>query len=174
MAMNAMHRDAERLLDLVRAADRPPFESLPPAEARIAYATSRDLLQPAPDEVAEVADLAIPGSGGPLPLRLHRGARTPDGPPPCLVYLHGGGWVLGGLDSHDGVCRHLANLGACRVVALGYRLTPEDPFPAAVEDSAALAWVAGQAAGLGIDPARIAVGGDSAGGTLAAACARFC
>ncbi len=169
MAMNAMHRDAERLLDLIRAAGRPPFESLPPAEARIAYAARRDLLQPAPDEVAEVADLAIPGPGGPLPLRLYRGAGTPDGPLPCLVYLHGGGWVLGGLDSHDGVCRRLANLGACRVVAVDYRLAPEHPFPAAVEDSAAaLAWVAGQAAGLGIDPARIAVGGDSAGGTLAA------
>jgi len=167
--MNAMHRDAERLIDLIRAAGRPPFESLSPAEARTAYAASRHVLQPAPDEVAEVTGTAIPGPGGPLPLRLYRGAGTPDGLLPCLVYLHGGGWVLGGLDSHDGVCRRLANLAACRVVAVDYRLAPEYPFPAAVEDAAAaLAWVAGEADALAVDPARIAVGGDSAGGTLAA------
>ena len=168
--MSAMHPDAVQLLELIRAAGRPPFQDMTPVEARIAYAKGRHLLQPPPDDVAEVADLAMPGPAGPLPLRSYRGAGT-DGAAalPCLLYLHGGGWVVGDLDSHDGVCRRLANLAACRVVAVDYRLAPEHPFPAAVEDAAAaLAWVAAHAAGLGVDPARIAVGGDSAGGTLAA------
>jgi acetyl esterase len=146
-----MHPDAVQLLELIRAAGRPAFQDLTPAEARIAYANGRNLLQPPPDEVAEVLDLAIPGPGGTLPLRSYSGAGT-DGAAtlPCLVYLHGGGWVVGDLDSHDGVCRRLANLGACRVIAVDYRLAPEHPFPAAVEDAAAE---------LGVNPARIAVGG---------------
>jgi acetyl esterase len=170
MGMPALHPDAERLLELVRASGRPPFETLSPAEAREAYAASRAVLQPEPDEVAEVRDLSIPGPGGPLALRLYRGAGTSDTASlPALLYLHGGGWVLGGLDSHDGVCRRLANLAACRVVAVDYRLAPEHRFPAAIDDAAAaLAWVAANAAALGIDPARLAVGGDSAGGSLAA------
>lgn len=165
----AMHPDAETLLDLIRTAGRPPFETLSVAEARQAYDASRAALQPPPDEVAEVRGLAIPGPGGPLPLRLYRGAGTSDAALPALLYLHGGGWVLGGLDSHDGVCRRLANLAACRVVAVDYRLAPEHRFPAALDDAAAaLAWMAANAGALGIDPARLAVGGDSAGGNLAA------
>ncbi len=168
--MPALHPDAERLLELVRAAGRPAFETLSPAEARQAYAASRAVLQPLPDEVAETRDLSIPGPGGPLPLRLYRGMGTSDaGALPGLLYLHGGGWVIGDLDSHDGVCRRLANLAACRVIAVDYRLAPEHRFPAAVDDAAAaLTWVAGHAEALGVDPARIAVGGDSAGGNLAA------
>ncbi len=168
--MPALHPDAEQLLELVRLAARPPFEMLTPAEARAAYIVSRAVLQPEPDEVAEVRGVTIPGPGGPLPLRLYRGLATPEiGALPALLYLHGGGWVIGDLDSHDGVCRRLANLAACRVIAVDYRLAPEHPFPAAVEDAAAaLAWMAGNAAALGVDPARIAVGGDSAGGNLAA------
>ncbi len=166
----ALHPDAEKLLDLIRATGRPPLETLPVAEAREAYAASRAVLQPPPDEVAEVRDLSIPGPGGPLPLRLYRGAGTSDTAAlPALLFLHGGGWVIGALDSHDGACRRLANLAACRVVAVDYRLAPEHRFPAAVDDAAAaLAWVAANAASLGIDPARLAVGGDSAGGNLAA------
>lgn len=163
-----MHPDALALLALIRAANRPAFQDLVPVEARAAYAAGRAALQPPPDAVAEVTDLDIPGPGGPLPLRLYRGAGV-DGVLPCLLYLHGGGWVVGDLDSHDGVCRRLANLAGCRVIAVDYRLAPEHPFPAAVLDAAAaLVWVAAHAATLGIDPARIAVGGDSAGGTLAA------
>jgi len=167
--MPALHPDAEQLLELVRLAGRPAFETLSPAEARAAYDASRTVLQPPPDEVAEVRDLSIAGPGGPLALRLYRGAGTSEGALPALLYLHGGGWVIGDFESHDGVCRRLANLAGCRVIAVDYRLAPEHRFPAAVDDAAAaLAWVAGNAAALGIDPARIAVGGDSAGGNLAA------
>lgn len=163
-----LHPDAIRLMQLVRASGRPAFETMSPIEAREAYAAGRAVLQPASDDVAETRDFTIPGPGGPLPVRLHRGLGA-DGSGPGLLYLHGGGWVLGSLDSHDGICRRLANLAQCRVLAVDYRLAPEHPFPAALDDSvAAMAWMATNAAGLGIDPARIAVGGDSAGGNLAA------
>jgi len=173
MATPTLHPDAEKLLDLIEAAGRPPFETLSPEEARQAYSASRAALELPPEDVAEVRDLSIPGPGGPLALRLYRGAGTSDAAAlPALLYLHGGGWVLGGLDSHDGVCRRLANLAACRVVAADYRLAPEHRFPAAVDDAAAaLSWMAANAAALGIDPSRLAVGGDSAGGNLAAALA---
>jgi len=167
--MPALHPDAEQLLELVRLAGRPAFETLSPAEARAAYSAGRTVLQPPPDEVADVRDLSIAGPGGPLALRLYRGAGTAEGALPALLYLHGGGWVIGDLDSHDGVCRRLANLAGCRVIAVDYRLAPEHRFPAAIDDAAAaLAWVAENAEALGVDPARIAVGGDSAGGNLAA------
>ena len=130
MGTPALHPDAEKLLDLIRATGRPPFERLSVAEAREAYAASRAVLQPPPEDVADTRDLSIPGPGGPLALRVYRGAGTPDAAAlPALLYLHGGGWVIGGLDSHDGVCRRLANLAACRVVAVDYRLAPEHRFP---------------------------------------------
>ncbi|HJU19899.1 MAG TPA: alpha/beta hydrolase, partial [Stellaceae bacterium] len=114
---------------------------------------------------------------GVIPLRLYRGAGTAAAEiVPVLVYFHGGGWVIGDIDTHDPVCRHLANAARCAVVSVDYRLAPEHKFPAAVEDCcAAIAWVAEEGAALGIDPARLAVGGDSAGGNLAAVaslCAR--
>ena len=161
---------ARRVLDLIREVGRPPLHTLSPAEARAASAASRKVLQPDPPEVALVRDLACEGPAGPLALRLYRGAgTTAEAMLPCLLYLHGGGWVIGDLDSHDQLCRSLANhLGAC-VVAVDYRLAPEARFPAAVDDAAA-AWrhVVAQAGALGIDASRMAVGGDSAGGNLAA------
>ena len=165
----ALHPDAARLLEMMRAAGRPPFEQLTTAQARAAYIESRAALQPPPAPVAATADITIPGPGGPLPLRTYRGLGTDDTTLPGLLYLHGGGWVLGGLDSHDAICRRLANAASCRVIAVEYRLAPEHPFPAAVDDAvAALVHVAAHAAAFQIDPARLAAGGDSAGANLAA------
>ncbi len=166
--MTALDPDVLLVLDMIRLAGRPPFEQLTPAEAREAYMKSRAVLQPEPEPVAEARDLAAPGPHGPIPLRLYRPDGAP-GPLPGLIYYHGGGWLLGGLDSHDGVCRRFANAARCVVVSVDYRMAPEHKFPAAVDDcAAATAWAIGQAATLGIDPARVAVGGDSAGGNLAA------
>jgi acetyl esterase len=131
------------------------------------------VLQPEPEPVAEVAALAAAGPAGPIALRLYRGQGCAEGrPQPALVYLHGGGWVIGDLESHDQVCRALANAASCIVLAVDYRLAPEHKFPAAAEDTiAALQWIAANAARLGIDASRLAVGGDSAGGNLAAVAA---
>ena len=158
------------VLEMMRAAGRPPFEQLTPDEARAAYAASRAMLQPDPDEVAEARDLVCPGPLGEVPLRSYRPAGAVEAEPlPALVYYHGGGWVLGGLESHDVVCRRLANLAGCAVVSVDYRMAPEHKFPAAVDDSAAATrWVIENAGRLAIDPSRVAVGGDSAGGNLAA------
>ena len=162
-----LDHDAEILLEMIRAANRPAFETVGAAEARLLFNAGRKVLAPDPMPVAETRDLAIPGPGGPIPARLYRGAAT--GTLPVLVFFHGGGWVVGGIESHDTVCRHLASRASCAVVSVDYRLAPEHKFPAAVEDClAATAWVAGNAAALGVDAARLAVGGDSAGGNLAA------
>lgn len=168
--MRAIHPDAANLVALIKAAGRPPFETLTPEQARAVYAGSRAFMQLDPPAVAECNDLDMPGPGGRLALRVYRGAGTPaEAMLPCLLFLHGGGWVIGDLDSHDGLCRRLANEGACCVISVDYRLAPEHRFPAALDDAqAALIWVALHAADLRIDPARIAVGGDSAGGNLAA------
>jgi acetyl esterase len=165
--------DAERLLFLVREAGRPALESLTPAEARVADTAPRAVMQPEPQAVAELRNLKAPGPLGDIPVRLYVPAGAPAGTAqPGLVYFHGGGWVIGDLDSHDGVCRHLANAAQCRVVSVDYRMAPECKFPACFDDSvAATRFVFDNADALGIDPARIAVGGDSAGGNLAAAVA---
>ncbi|MGH3759442.1 alpha/beta hydrolase [Actinophytocola sp.] len=119
------------------------------------------------EPVHRVADRTFPGPDGELPVRIYRPGH--DGPLATLVYFYGGGWTLGSIDTSDGVCRALANAAGCQVVTPGYRLAPEHPFPAAVDDCLAAArWVAAEADALGGDPARIAVGGDSAGGNLAA------
>ena len=162
--MPPLNRDAAALMRA--AVGAPALGSLPPAEMRLAYLESRARLQAAPDRVAQVTDMTIPGPGGALPVRVYRHA---EGVLPCLLFLHGGGWVLGNLDSHDSLCRRLALASGGCVVAVDYRLAPEHPFPAALEDgAAALRWVAEHAGRLGIDPVRLAVGGDSAGGNLAA------
>jgi acetyl esterase len=168
--MPHIHPDVQTVLAAARAVGSKPFETMAPQDARVAYEARRVFLQLPPAPVAEKRDVTIDGPAGPLALRLYRGAGTPEGPPlPCLLYLHGGGWVLGSLDSHEGVCCTLANEAACWVVAVDYRLAPEHPFPAAVEDcAAALNWLAAQASKVGVDRDRIAVGGDSAGGNLAA------
>ncbi len=120
--------------------------------------------------VDDVSDLSIPGPAGALPARVYRApGHLEAGPQPALVFFHGGGFVIGDLDTHDELCRMLCWHARVTVVAVDYRLAPEDPFPAAVDDAvAAFGWVRENAADLGIDPDRIAVGGDSAGGNLSA------
>jgi acetyl esterase len=163
--------DAERVLELVRLSGRPPYEELTPPEARALFLAGGKVLSPQPQQVAEICELSAPrGSGGAIPLRLYRPLGTfAKSALPGLVFFHGGGWVIGDLESHDPLCRHLANASGCTVVSVDYRLAPEHKFPAAVEDClAATEWVAETGASLGIDSERLAVGGDSAGGNLAA------
>src|SRR5262249_52024363 len=120
-----------------------------------------------PEPVARVENRTVPGPIGEIPVRIYTPAG--DGPHPLLVYFHGGGWGIGNLDTHDGVCRALTNLASCMVVSVDYRLAPEHRFPAAAEDAyAAARWTGDHAGSLGGDPARLAVGGDSAGGNLSA------
>jgi acetyl esterase len=165
-----LHPQARALMDLMIERGVPPTHTLSPAEARRLYRERRSFTQPAPPEVAAVRELRATGPHGEIPLRLYRPrGSAPAAVLPVLVYCHGGGWVIGDLDTHDTLCRELANgSGAC-VIAVDYRMGPEQRFPAAVDDVlAATRWVQRQAAELQVDAARIAVGGDSAGGNLAA------
>lgn len=124
--------------------------------------------------VSGVVDRAAPGPAGPVPVRIYVPTPEPDQSLPVLVWYHGGGWVIGDLDSADPTCRAMANRSGCVVVSVGYRLAPEAKFPAAVEDAyAVLEWVTREASSLGVDPERVAVGGDSAGGNLAAVVAQL-
>ena len=160
---------ARRVLDM-GAKERPRrFETGSPEDARIDYDAGCPLLQGEREVVASVEDRRIVGPNGPIAVRIYRGIGAPAERGPGLVYLHGGGWVVGNLESHDEICRWFANLGACTVVCPDYRLAPEHEFPAGLMDCATtLAFVASSAGELGIDPRRIAVAGDSAGGNLAA------
>jgi acetyl esterase len=169
MPQQQLHPQAKQVCDLIVASGRPPIETLSPAEARQAFLASRPILQPDPEPVGEIVALQAEGAAGPIPLRLYRGRGADKGKPqPALIYFHGGGWVIGDLESHDQLCRALANAIPSIVVSVDYRLAPEHRFPAAAEDAiAATRWIAGNAARLGIDGSRLAVGGDSAGGNLA-------
>ena len=159
---------ARALIERFAAAGAPPLYTLTAPEARRAYRESRAALAAAPVHVDEIRELSIPGPAAVLRARLYR----PDSAQavlPGMVFFHGGGFIYGDIDTHDVVCRGIAQCAHCAVVSVDYRLAPEHRFPAAVEDAfAATAWVAANAAALGIDPARLAVAGDSAGGNLAA------
>jgi acetyl esterase len=149
-------------------AELPPLETLSVDDARASTeARAPELFGPA-DEVASTEDRAIPGPNGPIRVRIYRPS-APREVLPAVVYFHGGGWVIGSLDTHDGVCRALCARTPSVVVAVDYRLAPEHRFPAAVEDAwAATAWVHERAGELMVVPGKLAVGGDSAGGNLAA------
>lgn len=157
---------AQALIQLIEQRGLPPTHLLTPEEARRVYRERRSFTQPVPPAVAAVEAL----QAGPVPLRLYRAApRTHGQAVPALVYLHGGGWTIGDLDTHDTLCRSLAHGSGCAVVSVDYRLAPEHRFPAALDDAlAATRWVRSQAGALGLDPHRLAVGGDSAGANLAA------
>ena len=155
---------ARALIDLMVERKLPAVHTLSPVEARRYYLERRFFTQPEPPAIGEVRDLRTAGG---VPLRLYRPASA--GVKPVLVYFHGGGWTIGDLDTHDVLCRQLCAAADVAVVAVDYRLGPEARFPAAVDDCvAATRWVQSQAAALGLDAARLAVGGDSAGGNLAA------
>lgn len=164
-----LDESARRLLDMSNRSKPRPFETGTPLEARIDYNAGCPTVQGTRETVASVEDRQIDGPNGPITLRIYRGigARLKNGP--SLLYFHGGGWVIGNLDSHDEICRWFANLAQCTVVCPDYRLAPEHKFPAGLTDCAAtLAFMVDSAADLCIDPRRIAVAGDSAGGNLAA------
>jgi len=153
-----LHRQTADLLAMMASLDLPPIEETTPQEARAQRAA---MLRPSPEPIAECWDL----DAGGVPCRFYRPAVVRS--PGLLVWCHGGGWVLGDLDSHDDPCRSLANRGGCCVLSVGYRLAPEDPFPAAVDDAlAATRWAGEHLADLGCRV--LAIGGDSAGGNLAA------
>ena len=166
-----LHPQTRALLELIEQRGIPPTHTLSVAEARAYYRDRRNVTQPAPPPVALVQDLKMRGpQGGAIGLRLYRPLGSDAAAAlPVLVYYHGGGWVIGDLDTHDTLCRELANLSGCALVAVDYRLGPEHRFPAAVIDAIAAAhWVHAHAAELRLDASRLAVGGDSAGGNLAA------
>ena len=163
------HPDVQAVLDDLVAESVPPLGTLSVEGAR---ALHEDLFTPPaePIPVDTVRDLSIDGPNGPIPIRVY--APHGDGPFPVLVYYHGGGWVVGDLDSIDPTCRALTNVADAVVVSVDYRLAPEHPFPEPIEDCyAALSWVAANTTAIRGDPERVAVGGDSAGGNLAAAVA---
>ena len=166
--------EIQALLDAINAEPAPPPEQVSVAEARAAHAEESARLRGPGGPVADVRDLAVPGPGGDVTVRMYRPATAPAGERPGVVaYFHGGGWCLGTLDSFDAACRALANAARAVVMSVDYRLAPEHPFPAAVEDARAVVrWLAAHAAELGADPERLAVAGDSAGGNLAAITAR--
>lgn len=159
-----------RVLDAIRLAGRPPFYALSVANARRAYTLAAEMLEPPRAPLGRVEALRVPGADGHmLPARLYAPSHERL---PVLLYLHGGGFVIGNLETHDSLCRQLALRSGGAVLALDYRLAPEHRFPAALDDTwAALRWLASHAQSLGLDGTRLAVGGDSAGGTLAAAAA---
>jgi len=161
-----LHAKSKEFLEQLAAAGMPPLGSLPVPETREAFKGVAAFGGP-PQSLARVEERTIPGPAGEIPLRIY----TPEvrGSLPVLVYFHGGGWVIGTFDTHDGVCRHLAKQAQAIVISVDYRLAPEHKFPAAAEDCyAATLWAADNAGSLGADAKRLAVGGDSAGGNLAA------
>src|SRR6266446_5209952 len=163
--------DAAAVYKAYQEAGRPPYETVSPAEARELYLKARFVSNPEPPELKSVRPLAIPAPHGSIPARLYTPLRLrgANGLAPCLVFFHGGGFVIGNLDSHDVVCRKLADEGQLIVIAVDYRLAPEHKFPAGAEDVVtATKWIADNARQLGIDASRLSVGGDSAGGHLAA------
>jgi len=163
--------DAAAVYKAFQEAGRPAYETLTAPEAREYYMQARLVVNPDPPELESAKDIAIPAPHGSIPARLYtpKTLRKTNGLAPCLVFFHGGGWVIGNLETHDVVCRKLAHEGELKVLSVDYRLAPEHRFPAAVDDAIiSTKWAADNARQLGIDASRLIAGGDSAGGNMAA------
>jgi acetyl esterase len=165
-----IHPQCQAILDAMANANGPTvFDSREPAEARRLYAAGTAVFAPETPPLRSVKNLVVPGVATDIPTRIY----TPETAVerlPVLVFMHGGGWVFGSLDTHDALCRLLAHQAECLIVSVDYRLAPEHKFPVGLEDClTVLEWVAANAASIGGDPSRCAIGGDSAGGNLAAA-----
>jgi len=161
----ALLPQAKAFLDMLASSGAPPLEQLPLSEARAVTPERIDAGFPQ-EPVAEVQNRAVPGPAGPIPVRVYRPAKNET--LPVLIFFHGGGFVIGNLDTHDRLCRALANASGCAIISVDYRLAPEHKYPAAVDDAYAVTkYVTEHAAEFGVDPNRIAVGGDSAGANLA-------
>ncbi len=171
--MTGLHPQAKALIDAAAAAGLPPWHTLPVEEARAAFQSRQAPVQGEPPPVGQAVDRTLGTPDRYIPVRVYRPAGREDARLPVYVHFHGGGWVFGGLDSHDVLCRRLCVGSGVLVVAVDYRLAPEHPYPAALEDAwEAVRWVAANGEALNADTTRLAVGGDSAGGTLAAAVCR--
>ncbi len=161
-------------LDQMKAAGMPKLSDVGPVAAREQMVALMAMVGPKDVPVGKTQNIAVPTPHGDVPVRVYAPVAAGSDPLPALVYFHGGGWVIGSVDVVDGLCRILANEGGLRVISVDYRLAPEHKYPAALDDCfAATKWVADNAAEIGVDANRIAVGGDSAGGALAAEVAQL-
>jgi acetyl esterase len=166
--MTVLDPQARALIDLMVQRGVPPVYTLSPPDARLSYRERRTWTQPLAPDIGAVENGTLAGPHGAIGWRLYRPPVRGDASP-ALVYFHGGGWTIGDLDTHDVLCRQLCLGAGITLLSVDYRLGPEHRFPAAIDDAlAASRWVQREAASLGIDPARVAVGGDSAGGNIAA------
>ncbi|WFF40543.1 alpha/beta hydrolase [Salinicola endophyticus] len=167
--LSRLDSEVQTVLGEMAAQSLPPLETLPITQMREVYRTLGDHLGGEAKPMHEVRDLSAEGPLGPIPLRLYRPRPADAAPTAATIYLHGGGWIIGDLDSHDKICRRLAHASGEALIAVDYRLAPEHPAPDGPEDVlAAIRWIAANAESLGLDASRLAVAGDSAGGGLAA------
>jgi acetyl esterase len=161
-------------IEVLRLSGRPELNTLEPPIARAQFRAMIPAMDLARADLPRIEQLSIPGPAGPIPARLYLATKEP-GPHSTLVFFHGGGFTIGDLDTHDPPCRELARASGAAVIAVDYRLAPEHRFPAAVDDAlAAYRWIRDHGSSIGVDPRRIAVAGDSAGGTLSATISRTC
>jgi len=176
--MPTLDSEARLLLDLMDKATqdgRPKLSDLPHAVGRMAVNKMSEEGEAEPPAVASTIDGAFEGPGGAIGFRRYRPLGATPGPLPTLIYYHGGGFVIGSIETHDSTCRRLANKSRCQVISIDYRLAPEHPFPAPIDDGiAAFRHIRDHAAAFEVDPKRLAVGGDSAGGAVAAVVCQSC
>ena len=171
--MTGLHPQAKALIEAATADDLPPWHTMPVEEARAAFRSRQVPAQGEPPPVGQVTDRMLEVSDRHIPVRVYRPTGRDGVKLPVYVHFHGGGWVFGDLDSHDIPCRYLCIQSGALVISVDYRLAPEHPYPAALDDAwESLRWVAAHGDELEADTSRLAVGGDSAGGTLAATVCR--